>query len=113
MPIDIEKSHRATNKKTSYAPIKLKKQIKNLKALAKKQLHAQSFKLLSQDGNVTNKKGTYRTTWQCHKCMTCVTTIQENAGFVLGYGSGQLQDGPCAAGGYHDWHELTVGEWID
>jgi hypothetical protein len=45
--------------------------------------------------------------------MTCVTTIQEDAGFVNGYGRSQLQDGPCAMGGNHDWHELTVGVWID
>ena len=60
-----------------------------------------------------NVKATYKTTWQCHKCMTCVTTLQEDAGFVNGYERSQLQDGPCAAGGDHDWHELTVGVWID
>lgn len=113
MPIDIEKSHSTTTKKTSYAPIKVKKQIKNLKVLAKKQLHSQSFKLLSRDVNVTDRKGTYRTTWQCHKCMTVITTVQENAGFLYGYGDGQLRQGPCAMGGDHDWHQLTQGEWID
>lgn len=58
-------------------------------------------------------KGTYKTTWQCHKCMTVVTTIQEDAGFIRGYGKEKLKKGPCAAGGDHDWHELTEGEWID
>lgn len=60
-----------------------------------------------------NCKGTYKTTWQCHKCMTVVTTIQEDAGFIRGYGKEKLKKGPCAAGGDHDWHELTEGEWID
>lgn len=57
--------------------------------------------------------GTYKTTWQCAKCGVTVTTIQPNAGACYGYGSGQLQDGPCPAGGDHDWNELTKGEWID
>lgn len=55
---------------------------------------------------------TYVTTWQCSKCGAVVRTVQENAGFVNGYGSGKLKSGPCPAGGDHDWNELTKGEWI-
>jgi len=55
--------------------------------------------------------GTYRTTWQCSKCGAVVNTVQEDAGFCRGYGSGQLQDGPCPKGGSHEWHELTHGTW--
>ena len=57
--------------------------------------------------------GTYATTWQCSKCGAVVPTVQKNAGFILGYGSGQLKDGPCPKGGSHEWHELTEGRWID
>ena len=60
-----------------------------------------------------NNMATYKTTFQCAKCGAIVPTIQHGAGFLRGYGSGQLQDGPCPAGGSHDWHELTKGEWID
>lgn len=55
---------------------------------------------------------TYKTTWQCAKCGVVVSTVQKDAGFWLGYGRGQLADGPCPRGDSHDWHELTRGEWI-
>ena len=56
---------------------------------------------------------TYITTWQCVKCGAIVKTRQPNAGFWCGYGTRQLADGPCPAGGDHDWHELTRGKWVD
>lgn len=56
---------------------------------------------------------TYITTWQCVKCGATVKTKQPNAGFWCGYGTRQLADGPCPAGGDHDWHELTRGTWVD
>jgi hypothetical protein len=55
---------------------------------------------------------TYKTTYQCTKCGAIVPTVQPHAGFWRGYGSGQLKDGPCPAGGSHDWHELTEGKWV-
>lgn len=63
--------------------------------------------------HIAHSKGTCRTTWQCHKCMTMITTVQEDAGFINGYGDGKLRKGPCAAGGDHDWHEITEREWLD
>jgi hypothetical protein len=63
--------------------------------------------------HIARSKGTCRTTWQCHKCMTMITTVQEDAGFINGYGDGKLRKGPCAAGGDHDWHEITEREWLD
>ncbi len=56
---------------------------------------------------------TYSTTWQCRKCGAIVHTRQKSAGFLYGYGSSQLQSGPCPAGGDHEWHELTQGTWED
>lgn len=55
---------------------------------------------------------TYITTWQCRKCGAVVRTVQRNAGFLQGYGTRQLQPGPCPGGGDHDWHELTKGQWL-
>ena len=63
--------------------------------------------------HIAHSKGTCRTTWQCHKCMTMITTVQEDAGFINGYGDGKLRKGPCAAGGDNDWHEITEREWLD
>jgi hypothetical protein len=54
---------------------------------------------------------TYSTVYQCSKCSAVVPTSQPDAGFIRGYGTGQLKDGPCPAGGSHDWHELTQGKW--
>ena len=56
---------------------------------------------------------TYITTWQCVKCGATVKTVQPKAGPIRGYGTGQLQSGPCPAGGDHDWHELTIGQWVE
>ncbi len=55
---------------------------------------------------------TYVTTWQCYNCRAIVRTVQKDAGFVNGYGSGQLKSGPCPCGDSHDWHEITEGEWV-
>ncbi len=55
---------------------------------------------------------TYKTIYQCAKCGAQVPTVQPKAGFWRGYGTAQLQDGPCPAGGSHDWHELTKGQWL-
>ena len=109
MPINVGKSFDPTSYNPSTAPVKVKRIVKNIKEVAKKHLTLKGVKCL-QD---VNAKGTYKTTWQCHKCMTTITTIQEDAGFIRGYGDRQLRQGPCAMGGDHDWHELTVGEWID
>lgn len=37
-------------------------------------------------------------TYQCTKCGAIVPTVQPHAGFLNGYGRGQLKDGPCPAG---------------
>ena len=55
--------------------------------------------------------GTYRTTWQCSKCGAVIPTVQRNAGFLNGYG--KPKDGPCPAGGNHDWYEIVEGTWSD
>lgn len=60
-----------------------------------------------------NIMSTYSTTWQCLKCGAVVHTRQKDAGFLYGYGSSQLQSGPCPAGGDHEWNELTHGTWED
>ena len=52
---------------------------------------------------------TYSTTWQCSKCGAVVSTQQEGAGFIRGYG--RPNSGPCPAGDSHDWHELVQGKW--
>ncbi len=59
-----------------------------------------------------NDMSTYITTQQCVKCGAIVRTKQPHAGFWRGYGSSQLQNGPCPRGGDHEWHELTQGKYI-
>lgn len=55
--------------------------------------------------------GTYVATWQCVKCGAQVSTKQEMAGFLYGYGESQLCSGPCPRGGDHEWHKL-IGNWV-
>lgn len=56
----------------------------------------------------------YSTTWQCTKCGAMISTRQNQDGcFWTDTGRNQLNDGPCPAGGDHDWHEITKGIWSE
>lgn len=43
-----------------------------------------------------------------------ISTRQNQDGcFWTDTGRNQLNDGPCPAGGDHDWHEITKGIWSE
>ena len=63
--------------------------------------------------DITDKKNmsTLVVTRQCTKCGAVVHSVKRNAGFLYGYYT--TVDGPCPAGGNHEWTNITEEEWHD
>ncbi len=71
-----------------------------------------SFKPMGRwDTTGVNNMSILEVTRQCTKCGAIVHSVKRNPGFCNGYYT--TVDGPCPAGGNHDWTNITEEQWID